>query len=317
MENQLTQGSFAPIKDQALALLGDDVAFKKEIGFAIQHVQNNNQLQKAPVESVLKAVLNLARVGLTLNPVMKMAYLVPRYKGGVGIQCVMEPSYQGLVKLTTDTGSVVKVYAHPVYKGDVFRVELGMEPNIIHEPKFETRVVTHAYAVGVLHDGSKMIEVMGRAELDEIAACSESHKAFLAGKIKSSIYVTWAGEMYKKAPLKRLCKALPKTDRWTKIADAIEIDNEGYDLSASYNQLNYIDSLIGNSAIGMEEEEALHLELKQGVTSERAGEIISTLKSKQLDPVTEAQNAGATEINRAVNDRIALDDAKEEIKQTD
>src|SRR5687767_2574064 len=74
--------------------------FLREVSFAIQHLHKSPYLQKADKNSVLKAIMNLAQVGLTLNPISKFAALVPRWNSSTKqVECVLEPMYQGLVKL--------------------------------------------------------------------------------------------------------------------------------------------------------------------------------------------------------------------------
>ncbi len=65
-----------------------------ELGFAMQIIQNNDDLQRCDPKSILNAVVNVARTSVTLNPVMRLAYLVPR-KG----KCVPDFSYIGLVAM--------------------------------------------------------------------------------------------------------------------------------------------------------------------------------------------------------------------------
>ena len=63
--------------------------FNKEASFAIQHLAKNPYLQKASKTSILQSVLNIAQTGLTLNPVSKYAYLVPRYNSSTKeLECV-------------------------------------------------------------------------------------------------------------------------------------------------------------------------------------------------------------------------------------
>ena len=49
-----------------------------ELGFAMQIFQNSDALQICDPQSILNAVVNVARTSVTLNPVMRLAYLVPR-----------------------------------------------------------------------------------------------------------------------------------------------------------------------------------------------------------------------------------------------
>lgn len=257
----------------------------KEIGFASQAVQASQKLQKCDQASIFKAVYNVALTGLSLNPIHKLAALTPRWntaKGGD--ECVLMPQYQGLVKLLTDTGSVKSAYAHLVYKGDEFEVSLGTSQEIIHKPKFQSKEIEMAYAVGVLHDGSKEIEVMTIADLHAIRELSDSYKAYKAGKVKSAIWVDHEGEMCRKTVLKRLCKYLPKTDRWEKVANAIEVDNEDY--QASMTQVGYIESLLHNSTL--DEAKKKQIELSIGSMSHKEAEVIITmLKENQLKSLNE------------------------------
>ena len=108
------------IEDRFVDIAGKD-NFQKELSFALQHIAKNKQLQKATVESNIQAVYNVALTGLSLNPTLKYAYLVPRTTNVGGqwvVETHLEPSYVGLVKLVTDTGSAKNIYAHPVYDGD-------------------------------------------------------------------------------------------------------------------------------------------------------------------------------------------------------
>src|SRR5690606_39362507 len=80
-----------------------NLSFQKEANFALQIFQGNDYLTKMSPDSIKNAIVNVALTGLTLNPVMKFAYLVPR-KG----KFVLDVSYMGLAKILTDTGSVKK-----------------------------------------------------------------------------------------------------------------------------------------------------------------------------------------------------------------
>ncbi len=256
--------------------------FAREISFVLQHVARNKSLAKCTGESVLAAVLNITQTGLTLNPALKLAYLVPRYTGGA-MQCTLEASYQGLVKLVTDTGSVKEIYSHPVFKGDVLEVSLGTSVEVTHKPEFNSKELDKIYAVGVLKDGSKQVEVMTAEDINAIRDRSESYKAFKDPKkpqVKTAIWETHYIEMARKTVIRRLCKYLPKTEQWDRVANAINIDEEDY--RASDTQLGYLESLIGTSTIAEERKDSLYTELNN-MTADRASELIVELKEKQAD----------------------------------
>ena len=60
----------------------------QELGFAYQFISDNELLQKCEPLSIINAITNIARTSITLNPVMRLAYLVPR-----GGKCVLDFSY--------------------------------------------------------------------------------------------------------------------------------------------------------------------------------------------------------------------------------
>lgn len=205
---KFSQADVEIVKDKMLKLI-DEETYIREVSFAMQAINQSEYLQKCSKESLQKAVYNTATTGLSLNPVLKFASLVPRYING-GYQCVLEPQYQGLVKLVTDTGSVQNVYAYNVMQGDEFDVVYGTSTEIVHRPKFASKDITHTYAVAILPNGTKQFEVMTKEELDHIRGMSESYKAYDAKKIKTCIWVQHEGEMCKKTLIKRLVKYLPK-----------------------------------------------------------------------------------------------------------
>ena len=298
-------GEFSPIQDRFVQLVGGDkVKFKKEVGFALQALNNSNQLQKAAKDSIMSAVLNVAQTGLTLNPIHQQAYLVPRFTGGQ-VKCALEPSYQGLVKLITDTGSVKNVVAYPVFKGDLFDYELGLERKLKHIPKHKSKEVEYSYAIAVLADGTQQIEVMHISDIEAIKEMSESYKAFKAGKIKSCVWTSHEGEMSRKTVLKRLCKYLPKSERHEQLNQAIAFDNSDYDLPASHEKYVFIDSLLETSSISEENKEEIHNQLNGELTTNQANSIINYLNENQLNPIESGNNYSQSDIHKQLDQKAA------------
>lgn len=252
--------------------------FNKEASFAIQLISKSTQLQKCSKNSLIGAVMNVANVGLTLNPVMKLAYIVPRYINRQ-MQACLEPSYQGLIKLITDTGSVTSVSANIVREGDDFSYELGINQSIIHKPKLGNKGdIIGVYAVATLHNGTKMVEVMSADEIESIRGTSESYKAFSLGKIKTCVWETYPSEMFRKTVLRRIVKYLPKTDRWDKIQEAIHLDEGDYSLSD--NQLGYVEGLLHTAYISEEKRQQIEAEMFS-YSSEEAALCIAYLQDNQ------------------------------------
>lgn len=238
MNNQLTTETFNPVVPQMQELGMDVVQIKKEISFAIQHFNKNPKLLETTFESRLAAVVNIANIGLTLNPVAKEAYLIPRYNKVIrGVECTLEPGYVGLVKLLTDAGSINSIVTNVVYENDKeFTINLAdnVMP-VVHRPelvKAKKGAVIGCYSLATLPDGTKQVEWMDIDELYRIRGRSETYSAFLAGKITSCVWATDETEMMRKTVVKRIYKYLPRTDRMAKVDEAIGLDNTSYNNDA-------------------------------------------------------------------------------------
>ena len=175
---QITNEKFyASIKENFVEMTNEKT-FKREINFAIQLIKKNSALQACSVDSVLEAVLNISQTNLTLNPVLKYAYLIPR-KG----KCILEPGYQGLIKLATDTDNIVSINVQLVYEGDDCEIDLATDKKILkHIPYLingnERGKIIYGYSIAMLQDGSRHVELMSIKQILDIREYSESYKYF-------------------------------------------------------------------------------------------------------------------------------------------
>ena len=303
---QLTENSIstllAPKKADIVKMIGAE-NLTRETSFALQAVNSNSYLAKSTPVSVAKAIMNVALTGLTLHPNYKMAYLVPKQVNG-NVEAVLMPSYMGLVKLITDTGSVTSVEARIVYNDDFFEVNYGSERSKIeHKPQFKNQKnedIQCVYAVAKLRDGNTQFEIMSISEINEIRNRSDGYKAFIDGKAKSAIWVTDFNEMAKKTVIKRLCKYLPKSEKWDKINEAIALDNKDY--PASMSKINYIQSLADMSTFD-ERSKKVMLSGLDDITYGAADDLINILKENQLQNLDLPQYS-AKDINSAVQDSL-------------
>jgi recombination protein RecT len=194
--------------------------FAKEAQFALQLLQSNAYLLKAAKENEAAleyAIINLASIGITLNPALKEAYLVPR-----GGKICLDISYIGLVKLATDTGAIDWVQAEIVKKNDKFK-SIGVGHAPIHEvDHFSDRgEVVGVYCVAKLSTGECLSTIMSKAECDAIRDKSSQAS-------KSGPWVSFYEEMLKKTCIKRASKLWPKSERVQKAADILN-EHEGID----------------------------------------------------------------------------------------
>ena len=205
--------------------------FNREAGFAIQILTNNPYLMKCDANSVKDAIVNVALTGITLNPALKYAYLVPRKVKG-DLKCILDISYMGMIKILTDAGAVKNVDAGVIYSNDKYDFRRGSDPYFKHQPALSNKgEKVGAYAIAFLRDGGFQFEILGREEIEKIRATSESYKNEEGRKY--SPWETWEDEMWKKSVLKRLFKLLPKTNFSDQLIAAIshDYDNEANDLS--------------------------------------------------------------------------------------
>lgn len=282
---KITVDSFTPIRERFIKLTNEET-FLKEASFAMQHIQKNPYLLKCSHSSIQMAVLNISQIGITVNPALKLAYLVPRKINDV-LECCLEIGYMGLSKLVTDTGSATNIYAHVVYENDEFEQILGTEPEIKHKPKLSGRgKLIGVYCVAVLHNSSKQVEVMSYDEVIAIRNESESYKAYKKKKDKgewaSSIWVDDETEMFRKTVIKRAVKYLPKTEQYHKLAKAIELLDQ--DWAISYNQAQLIDSLLHQATIPEERKEYISQTMNT-LKKHEATKLIEELKEKQVNPM--------------------------------
>jgi recombination protein RecT len=217
---------------------------KTELGFAYQLFQSNPQLQKCTTESIVNAVVNVARTSITLNPVMRLAYLVPR-----GDKCVLDFSYMGMVAMLKDNNCIKTIDAKIVYEDEDF--DYDMSSSIIHhkpnyaksEIEHNQRVILGCYSRAVLPTNDVVYEFMPMWEIDKIKQSSTNSNS------KYSAWTTWRDEMIKKSVIKRHFKMLISLGNINneKISAFMQIENENNPLKNNFN--NQPKSSIKNSFI--------------------------------------------------------------------
>lgn len=218
------------------------LVFAKECEFAKQQITrsdgilntaSNNQM------SLVNAIQNVASIGISLNPALSHAYLVPR-EGSI----VLDISYKGLIKLATDSGAIKHAVAETVYEGDRFIWKGAKE-----EPIFEADVfnpermnikdpfqgLKGAFCITTLPDDSVLCDFMTAAELIKIRDTS---------KAKNGPWKTWPEQMMIKSMLKRASNTWPQGNDRGRVDSAVAVlnEHEGIDLPKrsfdDYAQLN-------------------------------------------------------------------------------
>ena len=175
-------------------------------------------------QSVLKSVADAARYGLVFGSVFGQAYLVPFRN-----QCTLIVGYRGLEALVYRAG-IRAVQSGVVYAEDEYDVEIGRQPPIRHRPNpnadHKPEKIVSAYAMAWVSPELAIAETMNRQDLDHIRSKS---KAGATGP-----YATDTAEMFRKAPIRRLCKHLPLSPSDRAMLDEIlarEDEREGVRVS--------------------------------------------------------------------------------------
>lgn len=197
------------------------VHWEDESMFAVQTLAANTLLQKCEPYTVRDAVVNIAAIGLSLNPKLQHCALIPRWNTKQRrYECCADPMYQGLLKLATDGGNILNVWCGVVYQDEQddsrFKYRLGSEPYIMHEPSsFDDHSIDKAIATYCCADVKDSrfpkIELIWRETVLEIMESSDMVK--YARKNDKPISGPWADrpeEMWKKTALKRAQKTWPK-----------------------------------------------------------------------------------------------------------
>lgn len=223
-----------PVKDKFLSLASDTgIAWEKEALFAYQALTKNSYIMdvvKQNPASVRNAIMNVASIGLSLNPATSYAYLVPRkpdYKSPAEI--CLDISYQGLIKIATDSGSILWAKAELVYEGDQVVYKGIHEPPDAQIDPFNKNRGTDQEFKGVFctaktKDGDYLVEFMQADEIFKIRAESSSMSSEKGQK--HSPWTRYFGEMAKKTVIKRASKTWPKTEHHERLQEAVNYLND-------------------------------------------------------------------------------------------
>lgn len=255
-------------KDRFLQIAPKAINYEAEKAFAVQLLNNNSYLMDAArsyPQALIHAITNVAAIGLSLNPAEKLAYLIPRSVKVSDNQwqnrIFLEPSYMGLCKLATDTGSIEWLQANCVYSNDTFEDNgFGNKPTHVFKA-FATNEqrgeFVGVYCTAKLKSGDYLTTTMNAEDVYAIREKSESYK-----RSKKGVWVDHFAEQAKKTVVRRAFKMLPKTTSMERLSLAVDVsnENEGFEPMVSTpeitqftaTQKTYFDQMITNGdGLGM------------------------------------------------------------------
>ncbi len=298
-------------KFQQIAQQNKLVRWQEESEFAIQSLQKNQLLAKCAPYTVQNAIVNVAAVGLTLNPADGYAYLVPEYnKQTRQNECQLRISFKGLVKSATDTGSISWVKAEIVKTNDTFKYNGPCSmPEHTMDPFSKDRGESiGVYCIAKTCEGEALVDVMAWEEVQKIKGCAKTEL----------VWQQWPDEMAKKAIIKRAAKQWPKTEKSGFLHKAVEVINEheGSEPIAAYTeeQKTAFDGFIeADDALGMR---MFSDYVGQDVFTELFNSAPKGEKMKLKKKVRELESIGAA-LFKAIEQAIIDDDGLAAIESMD
>ena len=225
------------------ALSDDRIKWEKESQFAIQAFQANKYLagiaQSNPT-SAQNAIINVAAIGVSLNPQAKLAYLVPR-KGAV----CLDISYMGMLHIAQQSGSILWGQAKIVRENDHYSSN-GIDKAPDHKfntfaPMEQRGKIVGAYCVVKTADGSFLTEEMNLEQIYSVRDRSDAWVAYVKDNSKKCPWVTDEEEMMRKTLVKRGYKYWPKSQRLDAAIDLLNTEGEEGISFNHKNQANPVD----------------------------------------------------------------------------
>ncbi len=181
-------------------------------------MQNPDLLNINIQQSLLKAALQCATDGL-LPDNREAAFVIFNVKGVPTISYM--PMVAGILKKLRNSGELLSISAHVVYKEDIFKSRLGDDEHIEHEKFIGERdpkaVPICAYCIVKTKDGGIYREVMSYEDIEKIRATSKQSNG--------TFWTNHWNEMAKKTVIRRLAKRLPMS---TDVAEVIQRDDIFY-----------------------------------------------------------------------------------------
>jgi recombination protein RecT len=194
-------------KDLAM-VLPKHLTAERMARLAISAVRTTRGLEGCSVASFASAIMACSSLGLEPGSALGHAYLIP-FKG----ECTLVIGYKGLIDLMYRSGYVASVKAEPVFEGDEFSFEKGLEPKLRHVPcgEDDPNKLTHVYTIVRWKDGGEPLwDVLNRDQI------MKRRNRSPAANARSSPWLTDFVAMSQKTGVRAIAKWAPSaTERDT------------------------------------------------------------------------------------------------------
>lgn len=240
---QLTKQDLFGAQKQISALLGGDKAKTDRFMATAYQAGQNGNIAKCNGRSVLNAVIQVAQLGLSIDPQIGHAYMVP-YKDNATLQI----GYRGWVALLKRYGYDVKT--HVVYYVDKFHFEInGWDDSFSFSPDFVSREDDSfewvygqmAGVITMIRDSKtgdvftdftpkRLIEKLRLSSSNQTKSnqyTSERNKQRISKNLPVDIWETWYAEMAMAKAIKRHAKKMPLEETIAKMLEEDDLQDIG------------------------------------------------------------------------------------------
>lgn len=240
------------------------IKFEQEKQAVLKLICKSESTARAAIanpDSVADAMLDAARIGITLYPTLGYAYLVPeKFADKPSVQLVI--GYKGLENLALASKTVRQITTELVYANDTFR--RGMNKDGSSWVEFEMArgdrgQMEGGFCRALLANGTQHVEWMSRKEIDGCEAAAKAKQ----GKTPASWSGAFRPEMQKKCIVRRASKHWVLDDDFAKVLET----------------LDRLDPMDFNAR----QEESAPAEAVVVLTAEHKAEIIKELAQRNVD----------------------------------
>lgn len=202
--------------------------FDKEQIYAIDALSKNSYSLKIAQQnpaSLKMALFNLAAVGLSLNPVTKFAYLIPRRIGNEQ-RIILDISYQGFIEIAINAGAIKSCSVTLVREGDLSSgfqwIDNYTPPKNPPNPFIKDKgSIVGGYCQARMPDNSFLLFPM---TIEEVYKRRDSSEMVKKNGV-SGPWLDWEEEMIKKTIVRSAAKWWPNNGS-TNLAEAQRTLNE-------------------------------------------------------------------------------------------
>lgn len=254
---------------------------------AITSMMKKPELMECTGHSLISCVLTASQLGLMFDDFLGEGYLIPFNNSRKGVkECQFIPGYRGLCKLARNSGQVKSIKAVPVYEGDKFYHEEGLNDRLEHTPSGEENPdkITHVYAIIKYLNGGYEFVVVTRKKIEQTR--DESKNYIFAKNKAETVWAKHFEDMAKKTAVRRLLKMAPLS---AEVSRALAIDDAA-DMGLQNLSIDWANELTG-MAEDIEHELVAETEgIKAEATAQKVEFNKETSQVKAASAIEQTQN---------------------------